>query len=398
VHTVAVLAFWVGAILVGYGYVGYPLILNALGRIRRRTVIRSAGEPRVSLVVPAYNEAHVIKAKIDNCRQLDYPTDRLQVLIASDGSTDATSELLQAASSEAIIGVVYPERRGKVAVLNDLVRRASGEIVVFSDAASMLEPGSIRALVSSFADARVGCVSGVYRVAEARRDGEAVPESLYWRYETFVRLLESRLGAMLGAHGSLYAIRRTLFEPIDPRVINDDFVIPVTILLKGFDSVYDTRAVAWEDAAEMAGFTRRIRIAVGNYQQLGLLLRERGVWRKPQLLFQLVSHKALRLAMPFLLLGIYLGSAGLSAHPGYRLAFAAQTLFYGLAGLGHRPEARRCGRAFIAAPYYFCMLNAAILLGLYRVVRGGTPVTWKSGPVERCAPAAGDGRSKLENP
>lgn len=388
--SVPVLVFWLGAVLVAYGYVGYPLIIYALGRLKGRPVARGDILPGVSLVVPAYNEAHVIKAKIDNCRQLDYPEDRLEVLIASDGSTDRTAELIQGAESGVITALVYPERRGKAAVINDLVRRASGAIVVFSDAASMLEPGSLRALASNFADPRVGCVSGVYRVAGSRRDADAGSENVYWRYETFVRGSEARLGTMLGAHGSLYAIRRDLFEPVDPGVINDDFVIPVTILLKGFRSIYDVRAVAREDAREMAGFARRVRIMVGNYQQLGLLLRRRDLWRRPRLLFQLLSHKGLRLIMPFVLASIYVSSACLLARPGYQLALVAQTFFFAAALLGLSPRARRLGGPFVAGPHYFGMVNAAALVGLYRFLRHRNGIAWKTGEAgrRRAAPAA----------
>lgn len=377
-ESVAILMFWTSALLAGYGYIGYPLVIYLLGHLQRRPTVRKEIVPRVSLLVPAYNEADTIRAKIENCLQLDYPKDRLEILVASDGSTDGTAELIQEAADAGMIsGLVCRERRGKAAVINDLVRMASGEVVVFSDAASMLEPGSLRALAGNFADPHVGCVSGVYRVVKGRWDAEAEQENLYWRYETFIRLSESRLGTMLGAHGSMYAIRRELFEPLDRRMINDDFVIPMSILMKGYCSIYDTRAIAREDAAEMAGFSRRIRIMAGNYQQMGLLLRK-GVWRRPLVLFQLLSHKGLRLMMPLCLVSMYVGNAYLLAQPAYRMTFAAQSLFFLAAALGLSSRARRFGRAFIAAPYHFCMLNVAAVVGLYRTVWKKDAVLWKA--------------------
>ncbi|MBI4271479.1 MAG: glycosyltransferase family 2 protein [Candidatus Rokubacteria bacterium] len=375
VDTVAALVFWLSAALLAYGYVGYPGLAYLLGRIRGRPNLRREIRPRVSLLVPAYNEGRAIEAKIDNCARLDYPRDRLEVLVASDGSTDATAEAIEKATKAGLIhGVVFPERRGKAAVLNDLVDRASGEILVVSDATSMLERGSLRALVSNFADPRVGCVSGIYRIHERDRDGKAGPEALYWRYETFIRHSESRLGRMLGAHGSMFGIRRELFERLEPGTRNEDFLLPVTILMKGYRSVYDTRAVAREDPDEMTGFPRRVSLAAGNFQQLGLLLKRRGWLLQPFLLFQLLSHKVLRLVSPFLLLATYASSAWLLASPGYRLAFAAQTVFFLAALSGMSARLRRRGRALIAAPYYFCMVNVAGLVALHRVVsRNGLP-------------------------
>jgi cellulose synthase/poly-beta-1,6-N-acetylglucosamine synthase-like glycosyltransferase len=379
-RAVAVTVFWISAILIAFAYAGYPLLIHGLSRIRRRTHARRDVLPRISLVVPAYNEARVIEAKIANCVALDYPRDRLEVLVASDGSTDGTAEHLNRAANAGLIrSFIYAERRGKASVLNDLVGSASGDVIVFSDATSMLAPESLRALASNFADAHVGCVSGVYRVVRARGGRITLePESAYWRYETFIRQSESDLGTMLGAHGSMYAIRRDLYERLDSRVINDDFVIPLTILLKGFKCIYEPRAIASEEGSEMEGFSRRIRIMTGNVQQLFLLL-QRPMWSgRPLLLFQLLSHKALRLLIPFLLVSVYVSNAILLESVGYRVAFAAQTVFLAAALAGVSARMRVIGRAFIAAPYYVCMLNAAALLGLYRTLGQGGTVAWKA--------------------
>lgn len=400
----AELAFWASAALILYGYAGYPLLIYVLGRrhVRRAGPFGPAWTsrvpkdpaygnettvglkpdttyPTVSVLVPAYNEERAIAAKIENCLALDYPRDRLEILVASDGSTDATPRLIGEASDGRLIrGVTFTTRRGKTAVLNDLAGAAAGEILVFSDAASLLDPGSLRALVRPFADPRIGCVSGVYRVIRPAGPSDASQESAYWRYETFVRLAESRLGTMLGAHGSLYGIRRELFEPLDPRIINDDFVIPMTVLLKGFRSVYEATAVAREDGREMAGFSRRVRIMTGNYQQFAVLLRRGGWTKRPWLLFQLLSHKGLRLVSPFLFISAYVGNALLLSSPWYRVAFAAQTAFFLAAMLGASPRLRRVGGAPIAGPHYLCMANMAALVGLHRTVWQGGHVAWKS--------------------
>lgn len=377
----AALVFWLSVLLLAFGYAGYPALIYGLGRRHRQPNQSNEIWPNVSLLVPAYNEARMIRRKIDNCTQLEYPPDRLEILVASDGSTDATADVVeQATKAGEIRGVVYPERRGKAAVINDLVALSSGDIVVLSDATTMLTRGSLRALVSNFADARVGCVSGLYRIVVSGRDGKAKPEALYWRYETLLRQAEARLGRMLGAHGALYAFRRKLFEPLEPWTRNEDFIIPVTILMKGYRSVYDARAIASEDAQEMTGFARRISLQAGNYQQIGLLLKRRGWLRQPLLVFQIVSHKGLRLLTPFLMLAAYASNAWLLASPAYRLLFAAQTLFFTAALVGSSARVRRWARAFVAAPYYFCMVNAAGVIALHRIV-------WRKGPLLTLATA-----------
>lgn len=368
--TVAALVFWISAALIAYAYLGYPVLIYLLGRLREQPTIRKEIWPRVSLLVPAHNEGHTIRAKIQNCMQLEYPRNRLEVFIASDGSTDATAQEIDEATKAGLIrGVVFPERRGKAGVINDLVAMASGEILVISDATSMLEPGSLWALVSNFADPRVGCVSGIYRVVIRHRDGKAESEALYWRYETFIRHSESRLGRMLGAHGHIFAIRRALFEPLEVGTRNEDLVLPVAILLKGYRSIYDTRAVAWEDAAEMTGFSRRISLATGNYQQMAVLWKMRGWRRHSFLIFQLLSHKVLRLLSPFLILSAYASSAWLLSSPVYGASFATLTVFFVAALAGINPQLRLRGRALVAAPYYFCMVNAAGLAALHPTVR-----------------------------
>lgn len=366
--------FWFSAFAIFYVYVGYPLLLALLRPLFRRPVTKHPIEPFISLLVPAYNEADVIAAKIQNVLSLDYPRDRLEIVIASDGSTDRTVGIAnEMADGTRILVDAYPINRGKLAVLNDSVPKLRGTIVAFSDASSMLAPDSMRQLVANFADPTVGAVSGVYRVLKKEEAQMGTQEGLYWKYETFLKRQEAELGVVLGAHGSLYAIRKELypFPPIS--TINDDFVIPLRILQRGYRVAYEPDAVAYEEAHEMAGFSRRIRIMTGNFEQLREITAL--LW-PPRLtvLFVFVSHKVGRLIVPLCLLALGISNLFLLEEPLYFWLGILQATFYVLATLGAiwqlKPRALRL-------PYYFCSLNIAAFCGLYYAVLGPRRVAWK---------------------
>ncbi|MDQ3949671.1 MAG: glycosyltransferase family 2 protein [Gemmatimonadota bacterium] len=366
--------FWLAVAVAAYVYAGYPLLLAGLRLAIRRPVRKAPIEPSVSLLVAAYNEADVIEAKIRNALALDYPADRLEIVIASDGSTDQTAEFAQRlADGERVRVFVHPTNRGKLAVLNEAVPLLRGEVVAFSDASSMLARDSLRRLVESFADATVGAVSGVYRV---RRHDEAQlgrQEDFYWRYETFLKKQEAALDSVLGAHGSLYAIRKSLYPFPRPGAINDDYIIPVRVLGQGYRVAYEPGAVAEEAAREMGGFSRRVRIMTGNVQQL----RELGTLLRPPrwlaLLF-FVSHKAGRLVVPLAMIAMAVANVFLLEFRFYQSTLLAQIAFYALVLLGAVWEIRP---QVLRLPYYFCMINAAAFLGMYHALRGRRSLAWK---------------------
>ena len=366
--------FWLAAGGLFFVHAGYPLLLLLLRLFIRRPVGKQPIEPSVSLLVAAHNEADVIEAKIRNALALDYPAERLEIVVASDGSTDATAAIVaRLADGDRIRLFADPTHRGKVAALNDAVPRLRGEIVAFSDATSMLEPGALRCLVESFADPAVGAVSGVYRVAGKPGSSLATAEDWYWRYETWLKTQEALLGSVVGAHGSLYAVRRALYPFPDPATINDDFVIPLRILQAGYRVAYEPRAVAYEPAQEMDGFSRRVRVMAGNVQQLAEL---RALIRpgRPLPLFFFLAHKVGRLAVPVGLVALGLSNSLLRGACPYRWALAAQLVFYGLAALGALSGRRPWLLRF---PYHFCMLNAATVVALSRWGRGARGLTWK---------------------
>jgi cellulose synthase/poly-beta-1,6-N-acetylglucosamine synthase-like glycosyltransferase len=372
------LLFWISSGFVIYVYAGYPLLLWLLQAVFRSSPRRQPIEPSVSLLVAAYNEAAVIADKLRNSLALDYPADKLEIVVASDGSKDATTELVRGFSgsetrSEAggrIRLLEYEKNRGKMAVLNDAVRELRGDIVAFSDASSMLAADSLRVLVQSFDDARIGAASGVYRLLKKDQAHLGSQEDLYWKYETFLKVQEAKLGAFTGAHGSLYAIRRALYPFPPVNTINDDFTIPMRILERGHRVAYEPAAVAYEEAHEMEGFSRRVRITAGNIEQLreikGLIWPPR-----PFVLFCLLSHKTGRLLVPVFMIIALGANIALRGQFPYNWLLLGQVLFYGLAVLGAMASLKP---KVLRLPYYFCMINSALFAWMYQALRHGRAI------------------------
>lgn len=368
--------FWIAAAIPAYVYVGYPLLLVLLRLVVQRPVRKGPIEPTVSVLVPAYNEERVIADKIRNLLALDYPADRLELAIAVDGSSDGTAEIVRlAADGSRVRAFIYETNRGKLQVLNDTVPHLRGEILAFSDAASMLEPDAIRRLVENFADPAVGAVSGVYRVRKTEGVHLGGQEDFYWKYETFLKAQEAALGSILGAHGSLYAIRRALYPFPAPGIINDDYVIPLRMLQRGFRVAYEPAAVAVEEAREMGGFSRRVRIMAGNVEQLRELMPLLRPPR-PMPLFFFFSHKAGRLLVPPALVALAVSNALLLHLPLYRFFAWLQIAFYGLVVLG---SVWRLRPGVLRLPYYFCMINAAAVVGMFHAATGRRGLVWKRG-------------------
>jgi poly-beta-1,6-N-acetyl-D-glucosamine synthase len=370
----AQIIFWIAAAAVLYTYAGYPLALLALRLVIRRPVRRQSIEPSVSLIIPAYNEAAVIARKIQNALDLDYPAGKLEIIVASDGSSDDTAAIArQFTDGDRVRVLAFPRNRGKMATLNASVPEARGEVIVFSDAPALLQPEALRRLMENFADPSVGAASGRYTVIRAGDVSTGASEDFYWRYETFLKVCESELESTLGGHGHLCAIRRSLYPYPAADVINDDFVIPVSVLAKGYRAVHEPAAVVYEEAREMAGFGRRVRIVAGNIQQLreiqGLLRPFRGL---P--LFFFFSHKLGRLLAPVAMLATLIASLCLVAAPLYRAVFCVQAIFYLLAAWGAMWRIRP---KILMLPFYFSMINAAAFFGCYYALTRRRGMAWE---------------------
>ena len=367
------LLFWISVAFPLYVYLGFPLLLWLLAALVRRAPRKQPIEPSVSLLIAAYNEAAVIADKIRNSLALDYPAEKLEVVVASDGSEDATAEIVrsfEAGSGGRVRLLNYPQNRGKMAVLNDAIRELRGNIVAFSDATSMLAADSLRTLVQSFSDPSVGAASGVYRLLKKDQAQLGAQEDVYWKYETFLKVQEARLGAFTGAHGSLFAIRRALYPFPSANTINDDFTIPMRILERGHRVAYEPAAVAFEEAHEMEGFSRRVRITAGNIEQLREI--KSLLWPpRPFVLFCLLSHKTGRLLVPVFMLIALATNFALRGQFPYDGLLIAQALFYSLAVLGGTVDLKP---KILRLPYYFCVVNAPLFGWIYQALRHGRAI------------------------
>lgn len=375
--------------LLFYIYFGYPLMLMLIGILAPWPVRKGSRFPSASVVIAAYNEEEIIERKLRNTLELTYPRNRLEIVIASDGSTDRTVSIARRYASQGIRVLDLP-RRGKAEALNDGVLAATGEVIVFTDANSMLETESLRALVEDLGDPEVGGVCGNQRYRPADSDDvTGREESLYWQYDKAVKGLESRTGSIIAADGSLYAIRRSLYVPIDDPAVADDMAISTRVVLNGHRLVYEARAVTYEDAPARGRqeFLRKVRIT--NHSVRALLGLGRDLWLSGFYSIKLLSHKLLRHLAPFWLIVLFSSNVLLlGTHPVCVSTWGCQVLFYVLAFLGWRLRETQPGRSrLLSVPYFFCFVNAAALLGVLSVLIGRSVMAWEP---RGGIPAAGD--------
>jgi cellulose synthase/poly-beta-1,6-N-acetylglucosamine synthase-like glycosyltransferase len=362
--------FWLAAGLVLYTFLGYPVLIDLLARLRPRPNQSAEIEPSVTLIIPAYNEEAVIAAKIENSLALDYPAAKLAILVVADGSDDDTVAI--AGRYPGVQVSHRRQRRGKAAAVNRVMPAVSGEIVFFSDANTFFAPGALRAMVRHFADPAVGGVTGEKRV-------QGGGEGLYWRYESWLKARDSRVSSVMGAAGEIFALRRRAFQPPEEDAIIEDFVLSMRLVANGWRVIYEPAAVAYEPPAPSlaADWGRRTRIAAGGFQS---------IVRLPQLLdprrglvaWQYISHRALRWAVtPFLLPILLILNLLLWPKRLYRPLLLGQLSFYALGLLGYRDARRGRAAGLPYAIFYFLLANLAAIAGFVRYVRGRQPVTWR---------------------
>jgi cellulose synthase/poly-beta-1,6-N-acetylglucosamine synthase-like glycosyltransferase len=390
--------FWGSLALVLYTYVGYPLILLAIGRARRRreTVDPAGAAPSVCVIVSAYNEEKVIRQKIENTLALDYPGS-LSIVVASDGSNDRTVAIAREYEDHGVYVHHSPLRRGKNTVLNEVVRERREDILVFTDGNALLARDAVARLVERFRSPSIGCVVGELRYSHDVTS-VAEGESLYWRYESLVKTLESRLGSVLVANGAIFSIRRGLFRDLFPDVAND-FQSPFDVANQGRGTVYEPRALAVEQSTQLWGeeFVRKVRVVTRGFTGFARLRGRMHGMR----LWQFVSHKLIRWCVGAALIVTLVANAMLADRGWFFAAFLAlQALCY-LAALGGwlMRSRRRMPRVFYV-PFYFTMVNFAALIAMARVLVGRRQVVWDKAESARgataVAPVSGFASGPLE--
>lgn len=371
--------FWMSFVLLGYVYVGYPVIAVLRAKLRPMTRLTAPIEPTVSVIVIAHNEAARIAARIENLLALDYPHVRLEIVVGSDGSTDDTVAIARGRESAIVSVRAFPERRGKSAVINALLPHLRGEIVVFADARQRFDAGSLRALVANFADPAVGAVSGELVLSTSSTTAVAGQgTAFYWRYEKLIRSTEGRADSTVGATGAIYAIRRALFEPIPDDTILDDVLIPLRIVRRGYRVLFEAGARAYDSASATAHqeYVRKTRTIAGTFQ---LFVRERWLLNpfRNRLWFETVSHKALRLTLPLLHATLLVANVTLASGWIYRWMLAGQVMFYAAALVGYTQRQARRRSIVFGVPCAICLLSWATVVGFIRFATNRQRATWE---------------------
>ena len=368
--------FWLCACVIAYVYAGYPVVVRVLARFAGKSVARAEIRPTVTIVIAAYNEARGIGAKLQNVTGLEYPPALVDIIVVSDASSDATDEIVKAYDPSRIRLVRVEGRKGKTACQNVAMQSATGEIVVFTDATTRIEPHALSALAANFADPAVGCAAGslVYETTSRNPTGEG--GAAYWSYELSLRRAESALGSLVGVSGCLYAVRRSAYRPIAPELISD-FVIALHLREQGLRTVLEAKAVCFEETLAQGGqeLAMRVRVAVRSISALIAERRLLNPLRFGRFAWQLWSHKVLRYASPLFWIVALGTSLALAASPLYLTLFVLQILLIAAGVAGFLLQARRPG--LLTKPYYFLLTNVASLLAMLRYLKGERIVTWK---------------------
>ncbi|MCX5699820.1 MAG: glycosyltransferase family 2 protein [Candidatus Omnitrophica bacterium] len=374
--------FWFFCGLTFFIYCLYPVIIFLLAKIMGKEARKEEITPFVSLIIAVHDEEKVIKDKVLNALALDYPADKLEIIFALDGCADKTHQILLGFSDSRIIIVNNPQRLGKVAALNKTVPLAKGQIILFSDANSIYETDALKKLIRNFADERVGCVSG--RLSYLDTDSTCVGkgENLYWKYETFIKIQESKLGKLLVTNGSIQAVRKHAYPYPDPEVA-DDFSIPLLIQAKKYKVLYEPEAVAYEIATQnlKEELAQKARILSQGFKGAIRL------WKKllnlsPLGMFELLFHKVLRWGVAFYLILIFLLNIIFIHEPFYLYILILQIAFYSLALIGFLLRHKSKIKIFYV-PFYFCLVNFAALIALYKLIRKADTRIWNKAQTTR---------------
>ena len=373
------IVFWAAVLMLAYIYAGYPVLAGMLARRYGRPVRRGPILPSVTVVIAAYDEERHIREKIDNVLALDYPRDRLNIIVASDASADATDRIVREHPAQNVELLRVEGRQGKTACQNAAAAVARGEILMFTDATTRIDPHALTAMVQNFADPEVGSVAGSLVYVAAGADPTSQGGTAYWSYESRLRLAESQLGSLIGVSGCLYCVRRGCYQPIPPGLISD-FVIALRIREQGLRTVLEPEALCYEETLTDADRELSMRIRVSVRSLVALLAERRCLnpLRYGCFAWQLWSHKLLRYLAPYFWIVALIASCVLAIDRVlYRGLFAAQLALVIVGALGFSLHARRRNLGIVTKPYYLLLTNLASLLATWRLLRGERMVTWK---------------------
>jgi cellulose synthase/poly-beta-1,6-N-acetylglucosamine synthase-like glycosyltransferase len=380
--------FWVSLFIIFYTYIGYGLLVYIILLVKRSFLKTSKSEkvehaelPSCSLVIAAYNEEELIQQKIENTLLLSYPEHLLKVYFVTDGSTDRTTEIIK--KYPKLILSHEDERKGKVAAMDRVMKYIDSEVVVFTDANTFLNKEALIAICSHYVDDSVGGVAGEKRVSfDEKADASSAGEGIYWKYESQLKKWDSELYSVVGTAGELFSIRRNLYEAVPYDTILDDFIISMRIAEKGYRVIYEPNAFATETASENINeeLKRKIRISAGGMQAILRLRRLLNPFKFPTLTFQYISHRVLRWTLtPLLLILVFVVNFILvlqKGHDLYVVLFYLQVLFYGLAIAGWFLEKKQLKIKTTFIPYYFCVMNYAVLAGMIKMFQNKQSAVW----------------------
>lgn len=374
-----VIIFLVTLFLCLASYVAYPIGLWLVGKIVPFREKRDEQDwPAVSILIAAYNEEMHIAAKIQNTLAIDYPAGKLEIVVGSDGSMDATAAVAGQFENQGVQAIAFAENRGKTAVQNDLVARSQGEILVFTDAASFIPANAIKKMAAHFADRRVGCVAGKMRFVDTEKNLTTQSQGLYWRYEVGLRHLESSVGSLIGVDGPLYALRRNCFRPLATHIISD-LMAPLLVLEQGYKVVLDKEAMVDETPTQQSGheFTTRRRITLRGLTGLASYRQLLNPLKYPALALQIFLHKLARWFVGPLVMLHVLACLLLLPVWYFKEVFLVYSVFFLAAGLGWFVAKRGGKLRLLTVPYYFCLVNLAATAGIVDFFRKKQAVTWK---------------------
>ena len=371
--------FWISAAALIYTYVGYPALIALISTLRPSRVRRSDFTPPLTIIITAYNEERALAGKLANTLALDYPRDQIEIIVASDCSSDRTDEIAQSFHNQGVILHRQPQRLGKTAAQNAAVEKARGEILVFSDATSLYAPDALRNIARNFADETVGCVGGRLVYVDPGNTHIGRGAKRYWGYETFLKRHESAAGSLIGVSGCLYAVRRSAYTLLYNEACSD-FIIATKMVEQGLRSIYEPEAICTEETNQRQDNELRMRVRV-------IAQTFTDLWRHRPMLnplrsglygIQLLSHKVMRYFVPFFLIALFAASAVLAAYSlSYRAFFLAQSLGYLCGAMSWLLENFGVRSRVLALPHYFVLANVASVIAMFQFLRGERYARWE---------------------